>query len=74
MHLGSIIHTFSSRHLCNHLSEARPKVGCAGDITCGLDNGGEPGQDVAREVEAGVVASPVTCDGQLLAILTSDVY
>ena len=72
MHLVSIIQTFSSQHFCNHLSEARPEVGCAGDITGGLDNGGQPGQDVAWEVEAGVLDGPVTCDGQLLAILSSD--
>ena len=70
MQLGSIIQTFSTHQLCNHLSEARPKVGCAGDIAGGLDNGGQPGQDVAREGEAGVEDGPVTCDGQLQGILS----
>ena len=54
----SIIQTFLSEHSCNHVSETRPEVCCAGDVTRGLDNGGEPGEDVAREVEAGVQAGP----------------
>ena len=58
MQSGCIIQTFSSEHSCNHVSETRPEVCCAGDITPGLDNGGEPGEDVAREVEAGVQAGP----------------
>ena len=49
-----IIQNFSSEHFFfNHVSETRPEVCCAG-----LDNGGEPGEDVAREVEAGVQAGP----------------
>ena len=59
MQLGcTIIQTFSSEHSCNHVSETCPEVCCAGDVTRGLDNGGEPGEDVAREVEAGVQAGP----------------
>ena len=58
MQSGCIIQTFSSENICNHVSETRPEVCCAGNVTRGLDNGGEPGEDVAREVEAGVQAGP----------------
>ena len=58
MQSGCIIQTFSSEHFCNHVSETRPEVCSAGDVTPSLDNGGEPGEDVAREVEAGVQAGP----------------
>ena len=54
MQSGCIIQTFSSENFCNHVSETRPEVCCAADVTRSLDNGGEPGEEVAWEVEAGV--------------------
>ena len=58
MQSGCIIQTFSSEYFCNYVSETGPEVCCAGDVTRGLDNGREPGEDVAREVEAGVQTTP----------------
>ena len=50
--------TFSQPHFSHHLSETLSKVGCAGDVAGGLHNRGEPGKDIAWEVEAGVEAGP----------------
>ena len=44
----------SSHASGDHVAEAGPEVVGAGDVAGGLDDGGEPGQDVAREVPPGV--------------------
>ena len=61
MQSGCIIQTFSSENFCNHVFETRPEVCSAGNVTRGFDNGGEPGEEVAWEVEAGVQAGPGIC-------------